>query len=257
LDEQRRALDGRIEKAVEREAARGGKPAPEEDKSSVLLKGERDRIAGEIGRLDRKITHAEFFAPRVPRAFAVSDAPAPADMAIRIRGNHRAPGRVVPRGVLRVACQGEPPTMPPDASGRRELAEWIADARNPLTARVAVNRIWQQLFGAGIVRSVDNFGTRGEAPTHPELLDRLATDFVRDGWSVKRLVRRLALSRSYAMASAPPVAADPAERLLARMPRRRLDAEAIRDAVLAVSGRLVESRGGPALPLEIVEDAGG
>jgi len=257
LDEQRRALDGRIEKAVEREAARGGEPTPEEDKPSVLLKGERDRIAGEIGRLDRKITHAEFFAPRVPRAFAVSDAPAPADMAIRIRGNHRAPGRVVPRGVLRVACQGEPPTMPPDASGRRELAEWIADARNPLTARVAVNRVWQQLFGAGIVRSVDNFGTRGEAPTHPELLDRLATDFVRDGWSVKRLIRRLALSRSYAMASVPAVTADPSDWLLARMPRRRLDAEAIRDAVLAVSGRLVESRGGPALPLEIVENAGG
>jgi len=263
LEERRRALDARIEKAAARE---GRSPADEatagaaaDERESVFLAAERDRLGGEIGRLDGRIAHAEFFAPRPPRAFAVGDAEAPADMPIHVRGNPRAHGAVVPRGVLRVACWDDPPAIPASSSGRRELAEWIADPRNPLTARVAVNRAWQKLFGVGIVATVDYFGTRGERPTHPELLDRLAADFIRDGWSVKRLFRRLALSRTYRLASvgAAGAAVDPDARLLWRMPRRRLDAEAIRDGVLAVSGRLVPSAGGPALPLEIPENAGG
>jgi len=266
LEERRQKLGKVIEHAAKRDADRkaAGVAAPEAEADrddTAFLTREQERIAAEIGRLDRDLVHAEFFAPRPPRACAVTDAPDPADMPIHIRGNPRATGAVVPRGVLRVACWTDPPVMPGAASGRRELAEWIADPRNPLTPRVAVNRIWQKMFGAGIVGSVDYFGTRGEAPTHPELLDRLATDFVRDGWSVKRLFRRLALSRTYRLSSRADepraVARDPDARWRWRMPRRRLDAEAIRDAVLAVSGRLVASTGGPALPLEIPENTGG
>jgi hypothetical protein len=131
------------------------------------------------------------------------------------------------------------------------LADWIASPDNPLTARVMVNRIWHHVFGAGLVRSVDNFGRRGEAPTHPALLDWLAVRFVEEGWSVKKMIRAMVLSRAYRMASDHDAAAqaiDPDNKLLGRMTRRRLEAEAIRDAVLLVSGELDQGRGGPALP---------
>lgn len=223
------------------------------------LQKEQERIKAEIGSLNATITHAEFFAPKPPRTHGVHDAEKTVDATIAIRGNPRAAGAVVPRGVLRVASWSHAPPMPADQSGRLQLADWIADPLNPLTARVAVNRIWQKLFGSGLVRSVDYFGVRGETPTHPELLDRLAADFVRDGWSQKRLIRRLVLSRAYRMGTAHDATAaakDPENLLLWRMNRRRLDAEAIRDAILLVSGRLVDSPGGPSLPLEYAENTG-
>jgi hypothetical protein len=222
------------------------------------LEREEKELAEDIKKTAGLIEHAEFFAPRPPRAFGVREAEQPGDMRITVRGNPKALGPVVPRGVLRVASWSAPPPMPATASGRLELADWIADPLNPLTARVAVNRVWQKLFGEGIVRSVDYFGVRGDEPTHPELLDRLATDFVRDGWSQKRLIRRLVLSHTYRMGTGQDAAAaakDPDNRSLWRMNRRRLDAEAIRDGVLLVSGRLVDSDGGPALPLEMRENA--
>jgi mono/diheme cytochrome c family protein len=225
------------------------------------LARESEQLGGAIGRARQQLVHANFFAPKPPRAFAVSDADSPGDMAIAIRGNPRAGGRVVPRGVLRVASWSAPPAMPAAASGRRELADWIVDPLNPLTPRVAVNRIWEKLFGEGIVRSVDYFGVRGDPPTHPELLDHLAAAFVRDGWSTKRLIRRLALTRAYRMAATNEAAAasgrDPANLLLWRMNRRRLDAESIRDGVLAAAGRLVDCQGGPGLALEYMENTGG
>lgn len=224
------------------------------------LEKEQARIKAEIGSLNGTLTHAEFFAPRPPRTHGVLEAEKPVDARIAIRGNPRAAGPVVPRGVLRVASWSQPPPMPADQSGRLQLAEWIADPHNPLTARVAVNRIWQKLFGAGIVRSTDYLGIRGEKPSHPELLDRLAADFVREGWSQKRLIRRLVLSRAYRMGTGHDAAAaakDPDNTLLWRMNRRRLDAEAIRDGILLVSGRLIESAGGPSLPLEYPENTGG
>jgi hypothetical protein len=138
--------------------------------------------------------------------------------------------------------------MPADESGRRELAEWIASFRNPLTSRVYVNRVWQYLFGAGLVRTPDNFGSTGEPPSHPQLLDDLAHRFMQDGWSTKRLVRELVLSRVYRMSSAMnagAAAVDPENRLLWRMNPRRLDAETIRDTMLTVSGKLDPRIGGP------------
>jgi hypothetical protein len=132
------------------------------------------------------------------------------------------------------------PLVTSGGSGRLELARWIASEKNPLTARVMVNRIWQQHFGRGLVATSDNFGTRGEAPTHPELLDWLACRFIESGWSVKALHRLILNSAAYRRAAAPEAlrAADPDGRSIAAMTRRRLSAEQLRDAILAASGAL-------------------
>jgi hypothetical protein len=130
-------------------------------------------------------------------------------------------------------------------SGRLELAEWLASTDNPLTSRVMVNRIWQHLFGTGLVRTPDNFGVNGERPSHPELLDYLAYEFVEDGWSIKRMIRRLVMTRAYQASGdydGHNYTTDPDNVYLWRQARRRLEAEAIRDAILAVSGSLEVER---------------
>jgi hypothetical protein len=170
-------------------------------------------------------------------AMAVREDDVIADAQIRVRGVEKQRGETVPRGFLRVALNREP-ELSPNGSGRRELADWIASAENPLTARVFVNRVWTWLFGIGLVRTVDNFGTTGEKPSHPELLDHLATRFVAEGWSVKKLIREIVLSRTWQQAVTKPSTTDPENRLFAHANRRRLDAEQIRDTLLAVSGQL-------------------
>jgi hypothetical protein len=202
---------------------------------------------------DVKVMEAELkrlqeTGPKRPVAMAVREAARIEDCAVCIRGNFHNQGEKVPRGFLQVASTGTAPRLSSKESGRRELAEWLARADNPLTARVMVNRVWHHLFGAGLVRTVDNFGTVGEPPSHPELLDFLAIRFMQEGWSVKQLLRAILLSRAYQMSSAGQPAgqsADPENRLLWRMNRRRLDAECIRDAMLSVSGRLERIVGGP------------
>jgi hypothetical protein len=159
----------------------------------------------------------------------------------------------VPRRFLE-AVSG-PQALPlTEGSGRRELAELVASASNPLTSRVLVNRVWHHLFGKGIVPTVDNFGVLGQAPTHQELLDTLAVRFSSEmGWSLKTLLRELVLSSTYAMASVPADALaeekDPENALLHRMNLKRLEGEAIRDSILAVSGRLDLTAGGPSVPV--------
>jgi hypothetical protein len=187
-------------------------------------------------------------APAGPEIMAVADATEVEDCRICIRGSVRHRGPVVPRGVLQVVTIGDPPVFSKASSGRRELAEWIAARQNPLTARVYVNRVWHYLIGVGLVRTLDNFGSTGELPSHPELLDDLATRFMDGGWSTKTLVRELVLSRAYRMNSDdnPQAAAiDPENRLLWRMNRVRLDAESLRDAMLTVSGQIDLRIGGP------------
>ncbi len=147
--------------------------------------------------------------------------------------------------------------IPKNQSGRLQLARWVTDAKHPLTARVFVNRVWQNLFGAGLVKSVDNFGSTGEPPSHPQLLDHLALRFIEDGWSVKRLIREMVLSRTYRQASTfqqTGFRKDPDNRLLWRMPKRRLPAEAIRDAMLAASGELDLARPEGSLVAKVIGD---
>ena len=208
-------------------------------------------LAGKVKQLEGELAQLKKASPPPPpMALAVQeeDPKEIADCRINIRGNNHNLGPVAPRGFLSVATVSSPPRVDPKQSGRRELADWLTRADNPLTARVYVNRVWHHLFGAGLVRTPDDFGVTGEAPGHPELLDHLATSFVRDGWSTKKLIRRIVLSRTYQLSSASDagsLAADPENRLLWRMNRRRLDAESLRDAVLLASGRLDLAVGGP------------
>ncbi len=155
----------------------------------------------------------------------------------------------MPRGFPRILT-GEHRSPITEGSGRLQLADWLARPDHPLTARVMVNRIWQHHFGEGLVRTPNDFGERGERPTHPELLDYLAARFVESGWSMKAMHRLIMLSSAYQQSSradADGLAGDPENRLFGRMNRRRLDAEAIRDSLLAVAGRLDDRRGGPGL----------
>ena len=181
--------------------------------------------------------------PPIPVAMSVRERPDDqiGDSPVFIRGESDRPGSIVPRGYLRV-CGGTPTAdIPAGQSGRAQLAAWLTDPDHPLTARVYVNRVWMHLIGEGIVRTVDNFGVRGERPDHPELLDHLASAFVRDAWSTKRLVRRIVLSQTYRRGDAEHPAAesfDPENRLLWRSHRRRLPAEAIRETMLVAAGEL-------------------
>jgi hypothetical protein len=189
--------------------------------------------------------------PEYPRALGVVDGEV-ADLPIHRRGNHLDPAAApTPRGALQLFDHLLPqPVIPAGTSGRLELAAWICDPRHPLTARVLVNRVWQAHFGQGLVRTPSNFGPRGAAPTHTELLDHLARGFLDCGSSLKALHRRIALSRTYGLSStgrADTRTADPDDRLLGRFPRRRLPAEAIRDGILAVAGSLDRTRGGSLL----------
>ena len=176
-----------------------------------------------------------------PYAEAVQDAPQAGDTELRIRGVPSSRGERVPRGFLQVAAFPGQPEVNPARSGRLELAEWIASSQNPLTARVIVNRVWQKLFGEGIVRTVDNFGTRGEPPTHPELLDYLASRLIEHEWRLKPLIAEIVESRAYGMSTRhhPEAAAvDPENKLLWRQNRRRLEPEEIRDTLLLLGGTL-------------------
>jgi hypothetical protein len=183
-----------------------------------------------------------------------------ADVRIHIRGSVHTQGEKAPRGVLQVAVTGAAPAMPAMESGRRELADWIANREHPLTSRVIANRVWHWLFGAGIVRTTDNFGTTGETPSHPELLDHLAGSLVDGGWSLKTLIRRIVVSSTYRQAALLPAKApeaDPENRLLSGANRRRLDAECIRDSMLAVSGQLrLDPPVGPTYPPALSSDYG-
>ena len=180
-----------------------------------------------------------------------------ADTQIRIRGEAENQGPTVPRGFLSLVEIPDQSAVPANQSGRLELANWLTSPKNPLTSRVIVNRVWQHLFGAGIVRSVDNFGTTGDSPSHPELLDHLANRLIQEGWSIKKLIRSVVLSRTYQLSSEAVAAnvADPANRFVWRHTPRRLQAEELRDAMLVAAGKLNLSRpeGSPAKELKVME----
>jgi hypothetical protein len=190
--------------------------------------------------------------PQYPFLHAIKDSDKPANAKVEIRGEADNLGEEAPRRFLRILAKEEPAPFK-HGSGRLELAEAIASPDNPLTARVMVNRLWQYHFGQGIVRTPSNFGQLGDRPSHPELLDYLAARFVKNGWSMKALHREMMLSATYALSAEQTpvnVAQDPDNRLFWRANiRRRLDVEALRDSILAVSGDLDPAVGGSAAPL--------
>jgi hypothetical protein len=219
-----------------------GKLAALPEKPEALYPPETRR---ELEALRRDLKRAEESAPAYPQAMGVTDG-AVTDVAVHRRGDPHRLGPVVPRRFPAALAGG---AAPPGAenSGRLALARWIASPDHPLTARVMVNRIWRWHFGRGLVGTPDNFGALGEPPTHRELLDWLASRFVRDGWSVKRMHRLILMSATYQMSSRPDDGAlqrDPDNRLWSRFRLRRLDAESLRDAMLDVSGLLDRTLGG-------------
>ena len=206
----------------------------------------------ELKRRREAVSSFEQTEPQPPRAMGVQDGQA-TDLSIHIRGDHLTLGEKVPRGIPKFLARRGYPPIEDKASGRLELARDLSSLENPLLARVIVNRVWRWHFGRGLVASTENFGTTGDRPTHPQLLDWLAVKFMQDGWSIKRLHRLIMLSAVYQMASdydATSFAVDPENRLLWRARIRRLTAEELRDAMLAVSGRLDATTGGPSIETE-------
>ena len=214
-------------KAIEQQFA----ATPETNKTARgNLHKQAELRRGEIKRLEGQI-------PVIEMALAVQDEASPGDVKIHIRGNHLSLGTIAPRIFPRIIAGENQKPVAASASGRRELANWIASPTNPLTARVIVNRVWQHHFGAGLVRTPDNFGKLGDRPTHPELLDWLAARFVADGWSLKKFHKLILTSATYQQSTASDPKAslsDPDNKLLSHFSRRRLEAEAIRDAMLAM-----------------------
>jgi hypothetical protein len=190
--------------------------------------------------------------PREDAPPELVDGDKPFEPVVFLRGDPGSPGAKVDRRFITVLSPNHKPVAFQHGSGRREMAEAVASRNNPLTARVWVNRVWGHLFGSGIVDTPSDFGVRGTPPTHPELLDSLACELMDDGWSTKRLIRRLVLSGTYRQSSqtrAECVAVDPENKLLWRANRRRLDLEALRDSLIAVAGHLDEKMGGPSVSL--------
>ena len=211
------------------------------------IKDASENQKAELKALEQQLAKAKDTAPApLPKAITVGVEKDAGDYAVCVRGNVHQLGAKVPRGFLKVALDknASSPVIPEGETGRLELAQWLTSSVNPLTPRVYVNRVWHHLFGRGIVKSVDNFGTTGDTPTHPELLDYLSYQFIQNNWSTKRLVRELVLSRTYRLSSSGTDAnqsRDPDNALRSRMIPRTLPAEAIRDSILIASGQL---RGG-------------
>jgi hypothetical protein len=223
---------------------------PAERRTAAVRRWYRTRIdiAGrvlfdELVRLRREKQKLE---AKLPSALVMEELKTPRETHLFVRGDYRKKGEKV--------SAGTPAVLPPMAAdlpkNRLGLARWLVSPTHPLTARVAVNRAWQQLFGLGLVRTPDDFGIRGARPSHPELLDWLATEFVRTGWNQKQLHRLLVLSATYRQSSAVAeelLAKDPENVLLARGPAQRLSAEMVRDQALVTSGLLVQKLGGPSV----------
>jgi cytochrome c551/c552 len=201
-------------------------------------------------KLKREIADITASMPPEPEmACAVSEGSEGGVVAgkVYVRGDYNSFGEDAPQGIPTVLGEWAPPPFQPNASGRLELAQWLTRPDHPLTARVFVNRVWYWHFGEGLVRTPDNFGKMGEKPTHPELLDYLAQQFVKDGWSLKKLQKRIILSSTYQMssvASDATIAADPDNSLLSRFPRRRLAFEELRDGMLWMDRSLDLTMGG-------------
>ncbi|AMV20133.1 PSD1 and planctomycete cytochrome C domain-containing protein [Planctomyces sp. SH-PL14] len=245
VDELKTKLAALNKEEQEKQAAVLKAVAEGRDASGIFTLQDALRIFWSRGGIEGELERVSDDGTALPLAMGVLDRKEIKDSPVYDRGDVARPRELVPRSIpaaLRIdGCEA----ISPDHSGRLEFARWLIHPENPLTARVFVNRVVRNLLGAGLVRSVDNFGSTGEPPTHPELLDHLAVQFVSEGWSLKKLVRSVVLSRTYRQASdfrSDCFEHDPENRLVWRIPKRRLPAEAIRDAMLCASGELDLSR---------------
>jgi hypothetical protein len=211
---------------------------------------DQTKLRGTIKKLEDELKELQKKSPQSAKVIAVEDHKIPNDIHIAIRGNAHSKGEKTQRGFIEVISRGPKPTIEKSSSGRLQLADWIANKDNPLTARVFVNRVWSHLFHQGIVSSTDNFGHMGQPPTNSKLLDHLASAFIEDKWSVKSLIKRIMLSRTYQLSSetdSTNYVKDPANKSLWKQNSRRLEAEAIRDSILSISGELETTKGGPSI----------
>lgn len=242
----KKAIESTIKSADEAlQASLPGGEALPESKESLYPEATR----AELAKFREELAALEKSPPELPSCMGVTEDEI-MDVAIHVRGNPSRLGDIVPRHVPEVMKGPELPAFSGEHSGRRELAEWLVSDRHPLTSRVLVNRIWRWHFGRGLVASTDNFGLLGEKPSHPELLDWLASEFIRRKWSLKEMHRLILLSNTYQQSTivSPEAAnADPDNRLWSRFPVRRLEAEEIRDSLLFVSGQLDTTMGGSLL----------
>jgi hypothetical protein len=233
--------------ALERQREQKASPIEMRWLRTAVLQRTNPRFAGVLQELNAR--QAELFALRrsLPTVMVMEELPSPRETHILLRGGYNAPGEKVDAGVPEDLLGAWPEGAPRNRLG---LARWLTKPDHPLTARVIVNRFWQQFFGTGLVKTSDNFGLQGESPSHPELLDWLAREFVDSGWNVKSLLKQIVLSSTYRQDSAASQEAftrDPENRLLARGPRFRLPAEIIRDQALFISGLLKPRLGGPSV----------
>ncbi len=243
LEKQQQAMQAELDKRIEE--ARQQYPDKKEDAYPEDVRAQLAALREEVASLKEQ-------AQPLPTAMAVSEG-TPQDLRIHVRGSHLILGQKVPRGVPAVMQQSESLSIADDESGRLQLAQWLVSADNPLTARVAVNRVWRWHFGTGLVPSTDNFGKLGDTPTHPALLDWLAAKFMADGWSLKKLHRQIMLSETYqrsSQVSPESEAIDPENHWYWRANVQRLEAEALRDSLLHVSGQLDTSQGESMLAVE-------
>ena len=238
----KQVIQGVVEKgdtAVKSTLPTGDAPAT----SAQLEPKYPEEIKTQLKRLREELAQLERTAPEIPSAMGATEGSV-VDVAIHIRGNPLKLGDVVARRVPHVLAGPSEPKFDSHQSGRIELARWLTDPNHPLTSRVFVNRVWRWHFGKGLVRSIDNFGLLGEQPTHPELLDGLARDFMRRRWSIKGLHRQLMESSTYQLDSdlgkeaSSQVELDPENRLFGRAELHRLEAEAVRDSLIAVGDGL-------------------
>ena len=248
-----RPRKGRTEEALPAGSPRQIAAQADRDRAIARVKQQTNSLSSEaIAQEIKKLNDA---TPSLPLAYFLNEpSPQPPPTHVLLRGSPTRPGAEVPPAVPAVLVKAQPPFPPPGertSQRRLALARWIASPDNPLTARVLVNRVWQYHFGHGLVRTPNDFGLMGSPPTHPELLDWLADWFMRDAqWSLKKLHRLITTSATYRLSKAanPAYAAvDPENRLLWRAPLRRLEVEAIRDSMLAVSGQLNPKMFGPAM----------
>jgi hypothetical protein len=208
----------------------------------------RDKeLVARVKQLREKLEALQKETPALTQAYAIRESESPIETRIAVRGDYKRPGVPVEPATLRIL---PPVDGKPGEPARLVFARWLVREDNPLTSRVIANRLWQEIFGRGLVRTSEDFGTQGDAPSHPELLDWLAREFMEGGWSQKKLLRTIVTSAAYRQSSKfrPGVAeADPDNSLLARQSRLRLSAEAIRDSALQASGLLQAAVGGPSI----------